>query len=49
MVTTLASIKKMMAADATVIHGGVEVKVPASDIVLGDVILLSYGYTQDNC
>ena len=37
------SIKGMMAADATVIRDGIETKVPAENIVVGDLVVLTYG------
>ena len=39
----MKSIKGMMAADSTVIRNGVEQKVPAANIVVGDLVLLTYG------
>ena len=39
----MKSIKGMMAADATVIRDGAEVKIPAENLVVGDLILLTYG------
>ena len=37
------SIKGMMAADATVIRNGVEMKISAEKIVVGDLVVLTYG------
>ena len=37
------SIKGMMAADATVIRNGVEMKISADKIVVGDLVVLTYG------
>jgi sodium/potassium-transporting ATPase subunit alpha len=37
------SIKGMMAADATVIRNGVEMKILAEKIVVGDLVVLTYG------
>lgn len=39
----MKSIKGMMASDATVIRNGKEVKIPASDIVVGDLVVLING------
>lgn len=37
------SIKGMMAAEASVIRNGVEMKIPADKIVVGDLVVLTYG------
>ena len=37
------SIKGMMASDSTLIRDGQEVKVPAEDLVVGDLVVLNYG------
>ena len=39
----MKSIKNMMPSDATLIRDGIECKVPVSDIVVGDIVLLSNG------
>ena len=39
----MKSIKGMMASDATVIRHGKEIKIPASDIVVGDLVVLTNG------
>ena len=39
----MKSITNLMAADATVIRNGIEMKIPASDLVVGDLVLLTYG------
>ena len=37
------SIKGMMASDATVIRNGIEMKISADKIVVGDLVVLTYG------
>ena len=37
------SIKGMMASDATVIRNGIEMKITADKIVVGDLVVLTYG------
>ena len=37
------ALKAMLSSDAVIVRGGVETKVPASDIVPGDVVILSLG------
>lgn len=39
----MKSIKKLIAEDATVIRDGKQQTVPAADIVVGDLIMLSMG------
>ena len=39
----MKSIKGMMAADSTLVRNGAECKVPASQLVPGDLVVLSYG------
>jgi sodium/potassium-transporting ATPase subunit alpha len=39
----MKSIKNLMAADAKVIRNGVEMNIPAPDLVVGDLIVLNYG------
>ncbi len=39
----MKSIKHMMASDSTVIRNGVEMKIAAPQIVVGDLVLLNYG------
>jgi sodium/potassium-transporting ATPase subunit alpha len=39
----MKSIKGMMASDSTLIRDGQECKVPAAELVVGDLVVLSYG------
>ena len=39
----MLSIKNLMPSDATVVRGGVEMKVSVADLVVGDLVLLTYG------
>ena len=39
----MKSIKNLMPAEAVVVRGGQEIKVPVSDVVVGDLVVLSYG------
>ena len=39
----MQSIKGMMSADATCIRDGMQVQVPAANLVVGDLVLLTYG------
>ncbi len=41
----VAALRAMAAADATVIRGGQRVSIPATDIVVGDIILIEEGDT----
>ena len=39
----MKSIKNMMPSSATVIRNGTEQKIPVEEVVIGDLVLLSYG------